>query len=105
MNTPANPAAGPHTPGPWFAHHDREAGPGWDFFITAEPLGHMSDEIAREVSSWANAALIAAAPDLLAALKAHLHEHDQTYDGEGMTIEMARAWEMTRAAIAKATQP
>lgn len=56
----------------------------------------------KPIDSETTVRLNAAAPEMLAALKAHLHEHDQTYDGDGMSIELFRAWEMTRAAIAKA---
>jgi len=84
------------TAGPWYAHHDREAGPGWDYFITAEPLGHMANEIAREVSSEANARLIAAAPDLLAACKMMqmIYANDETptqAQSEQCTAAISRA--------------
>lgn len=103
-----------HTPGPWTAKHVG----GSNFAVQEfEIRGSLSagkcvypifNQRRGEVLgstvfvSPQDARLIAAAPDLLAALKALFHEHDQTYDGEGMSIELFKAWEMTRAAIAKA---
>lgn len=68
-----------HTPGPWFYDVD---GPGWDLHVTAGAPYYIRG--AKSVAFWsrsaadraghaersANARLIAAAPDLLAALTA-----------------------------------
>lgn len=40
--------------------------------------------------------------EMLAVLEEHWNEHDQTYDGEGMSIDMLKTWEKTKAAITKA---
>jgi len=94
-----------HTPGRWYAHYDREAGPGWDYFITAEPLGHMANEIAREVSSEANSSLIAAAPDLLEALRALVHVCDDPHgseSGKSLAFALGEILPAARAAISRA---
>ena len=90
------------TAGPWYAHHDREAGPGWDYFITAEPLGHMANEIAREVSSEANARLIAAAPDLLASLKLAMTWISNWDPNFTQDADWPEASDQIRAAISRA---
>lgn len=76
-----------HTPGPWNVG-------GANIMIMA---GEGPDRRAVAFAATdANATLVAAAPDLLAALEAmvHMHEHDQS--GSGAIVTLARA------AIAKA---
>ena len=79
-----------HTPGPWFAHNvglgPNGAGP------FTYPLGNDPDKAA------ANARLIAAAPDMLAALEAFVGSRKG--DGMGWTLDSLEA--LARAAIAKA---
>ena len=103
-----------HTPGPWHAHFvsaiaeesDRE-------FYTATGITTNSEvEFARDgargdLVAWiphdrsheANARLIAAAPDLLAALERLLVE---SMVDEGEQCDMPAAQELARAALAKA---
>lgn len=85
-----------HTPGPWFAHNvglgPNGAGP------FTYPLGNDPDKAA------ANARLIAAAPDMLAALKA-LHAAHRAFSGsEDWGVYDDEAREAAEAAIAKAEE-
>ena len=65
-----------HTPGPWKAHLDQvaivEMSDGHQFYVGGE------DQSTDTID--ANAALIAAAPDLLAALEAILPEFEMLYE-------------------------
>lgn len=79
-----------HTPGPWFAHNIGLAPNGEGPFTY--PLGTDPDKAA------ANARLIAAAPDMLAALEAFVGSRKG--DGMGWTLDSLEA--MAREAIAKA---
>lgn len=79
-----------HTPGPWFAHNIG-LGPNGEGPFTY-PLGTDPDKAA------ANARLIAAAPDMLAALEAIAGE-STGYDTEQM---IANIQGLCRDAIAKA---
>ena len=98
-----------HTPGPWYIGKDfsdqgrhiyaaqkvrHEDGDEW------HPLIATTDDDERLVNWQANARLIAAAPDLLEALKKFAFKHRKTYGLDG-------AWDeeitMAEAAIAKAT--
>jgi hypothetical protein len=98
-----------HTPGPWEVDDDGEVSSQnvvvakvfqWDDFPCLEE--HM-EAVQRECE--ANARLIAAAPELLAAL----HELDAMYqriapdDPEGLHPDLHPAWKACKAAIAKAT--
>lgn len=83
-----------HTPGPWFAHNIG-LGPNGEGHFTY-PLGTDPDKAA------ANARLIAAAPDMLAALKA-IHAAHRAFSASedwGVYDDEARA--AAEAAIAKA---
>ena len=78
-----------HTPGPWKNQHDLTRG--------RDPIGILSAdgmEVVAEASSEANAQLIAAAPDLLEALKA-VQRLDYFREHNGLA-------DTVRAAIAKA---
>lgn len=76
-----------HTPGPWEYHG------GDDYTVILGP-GDTTDRPLAEVNSGsADARLIAAAPDLLAALKEVVRLSDRK------TV----AWDKAKAAIAKAT--
>lgn len=113
-----------HTPGPWhLCRHlqsiekDRECPCGYRGGIWGSDEEHIVCEMGsteikgeeglcpprypREVEL-ANARLIAAAPDLLAAVTQFLKAHDDEYDGEGMSFEMWEALEKLRAARALA---
>jgi hypothetical protein len=92
-----------HTPGPWR--------------VTARDCGDNifggKDGSLRIANTYgttelsegaANARLIAAAPELLAACEAVLHEHDDTYDGGPISSGMVDAVELLRAAIAAARE-
>lgn len=88
-----------HTPGPWSLKDDislvvgPSADPAGDPVATIE--GHPEE-------AFANARLIAAAPDLLAALRALVeYEDDAPPDGS----RGAEVYNQARAAIAKATNP
>ena len=81
-----------HTPGPWTAHHDH----GW--LVVESSNGDMLIKIEKGSAAkkhMADALLIAAAPDLLEALKRFLDAWEFDSDGNG-------AAEQARAAIAKA---
>ena len=83
-----------HTPGPWITNGYRYIyGP--DYYILCD-VGPI------DIVSSANARLIAAAPELLAALKAllQLDESDERIRGESMRRKPAQ--DTARAAIAKA---
>ena len=98
-----------HTPGPW---EYREPG-GEEVFGPAiyAPGAHDTDPLAAAKTE-ADARLIAAAPDLLAALQgvagfAHaMAEHDRKYDTLGFMVNCPdKRCIAARAAIAKATEP
>ena len=69
--------------------------PGSSYLTDAE--GHSVGLVQNEVAS-----LLAAAPDLLAALKACLDEMADTYDGRTPLNDFDTAWERGEAAILKA---
>jgi hypothetical protein len=83
-----------HTPGPWQPGTENEG-----FFIAN---GELRPDIAKRITSAADASLIAAAPDLLAAAQSLLAMPD--FDGTQATSQIRRsAKHLARAAIAKAT--
>lgn len=91
-----------HTPGPWAIHSGLET----------NVIGHTGIRVARCdfdgadpcAESIATARLIAAAPELLAALK-DLMEHAQAAAVPGLYWVKAEAIPMARAAIRKAEDP
>ena len=87
-----------HTPGPWHAHHDH----GW--LVVESDNGDMYIKIEKGSAATrriADARLIAAAPDLLAALQVLLRNYAAVHDiGD---VEMQPAIYQASAAIAKAT--
>lgn len=87
-----------HTPGPWDAKRSAH-GNEWSHWIEAGVNRQMVAAIGSFADSDANALLIAAAPDLLAACEAMLDTWDS--NDEDAIIE---ACDMARAAIAKAVQ-
>jgi hypothetical protein len=80
-----------HTPGPWFAHNIGLGSNGEGPFTY--PLGNDPDKAA------ANARLIAAAPDMLAALQDIMAESSRDDDDHDV---VATIQGICRAAIAKA---
>ena len=90
-----------HTPGPWAIIADV---PGHEIgyrAIVAVEDGELAETICNpSPMGGANAALIAASPDLLAGLK--LLEQAGEWQGTSWTIP-AKAWREARAAIAKVT--
>lgn len=87
-----------HTPGPWWVDDNGcvAAGHG-DTYETIAIMHDWQGDSERE----ANARLIAAAPELLEALRAVLDEIDENECGQSLSVRIGKA----RAAIAKATQP
>jgi hypothetical protein len=87
-----------HTPGPWVIEGDVAALPD-DIGVGIVNRKHDGDDwdVAMVHSSAANARLIAAAPDLLAALKLIVEA-----DGEKSLAQIVAAMPDARAAIAKA---
>lgn len=74
------------TPGPWVIKREsglrqriQSASGGTLAYMTARPLAHGANFSWEQIA--ANAALIAAAPDLLAALEAILSDDDLIYTG------------------------
>jgi hypothetical protein len=103
-----------HTPGPWVSARRRG---NWDYLVAQQADG-MNNEICQmfhdgtdlNETGEANALLVAAAPDLLAALIALDGHWTEDFphgpDGDGPRIladETLTIWRATRAAIAKAT--
>lgn len=88
-----------HTPGPWSAtKHDESCGY-WHVDSPGTAMGGVATCYSTASGSTeANARLIAAAPDLLAALVAMLATQEQTKPA----IPKVAAMSMARAAIAKA---
>jgi hypothetical protein len=86
----------PHTPGPWFADDDGYIYGGPDRLILTDPSSANPDIPAEETE--ANAALIAAAPDLLAALKGTMRTLRMQHGDDCKCLECQNA----NAAIAKA---
>lgn len=92
-----------HTPGPWGFSYVRQVGNAWDSYAISTPAGDITvrtnpgQGCQRHI---ANARLIAAAPELLAALEALLgwHEAFPLTQGEAELPVVQRA----RAAITKA---
>lgn len=95
----------PHSPGPWaivglsFNEHEAHVidSPTRTVCWTANTLGKTNKEFVS-AEDQANACLIAAAPDLLAALKALLEDHKQKW-GECQEVKNAQV------AIDKAENP
>jgi len=89
-----------HTPGPWTANEEFDDGESLGIAITAGRLGQVVRVFDVGQKGFANAALIAAAPDLLAVLREAFRAFSHDDDGPvwaDSTIAKARA------AIAKAT--
>ena len=93
-----------HTPGPWFYAESEVGTP----FVDSESVGDLSAVALPIDEQKANARLIAAAPDLLAALRtaeaslADIGDADREPDVEWCERRAAEALPLVRAAIAKA---
>lgn len=95
-----------HTPGPWTVDCIDDTGSlaGWAYLVREveamyEKANASDDDALMDAANEQNAAnvhLIAAAPDLLAALEAISH------DGEACAAMNVAAWELMDAAILKA---
>lgn len=104
-----------HTPGPWhvFAHPDDDAhgnpsevpmAEGWPFLVAGRDrgLGYNRMHVALSVQHEADARLIAAAPDLLAALRGLLECAEMNQDD--MEGDTRMQIENALVAIARATE-
>lgn len=98
-----------HTPGPWNAHKGTGGDPERCYVTQDAPLPYMIAEVENGApgdtleTEWANALLIAAAPDLLAACSI-LDGLDWCPGYELSQVErLEEALKAARAAIAKAT--
>ena len=85
-----------HTPGPWKARYAPDRAPPVETWCIDWSEDH--EEIAEIVHGEANARLIAAAPELLEALKAIVDEQDARQG-----YASVQSYDAARAAIAKAT--
>jgi hypothetical protein len=87
------------TPGPWFQSCE-SIDPDWHI-VTTKGGGVIANVFAPQN---ANANLIAAAPDMLEALRAlmDLNDNGGPFGGEIYQDRLDRAWRRARAAIAKA---
>lgn len=89
-----------HTPGPWIAKRSGNCSPSFGVVIES---GELLVGGARLSECEANAHLIAAAPDLLSALKSCLSAIDQNAYLAPRGSSLDEAFIKARAAIAKAT--
>jgi hypothetical protein len=91
-----------HTPGPWSILDERRG-----FIVTAcdDCYDVATVRNIGNRDNAANARLIAAAPDMLAALQTikQLNDDAAPFGGEIYRDRVDRAWDAVRAAIAKAT--
>ena len=85
----------PHTPGPWrVVEEDLRGGRHYSIAANAMPDGYVMDGIHEDDNGEANATLMAAAPDLLAALEyvmsAHGEQLDDAFDKAQRAIARAK---------------
>lgn len=100
-----------HTPGPWFCHLGRGANPrfhiqtsgGYQIASTTE-LSRHSVAYEENAQREANARLIAAAPELLAALKEYVDRHEASAKDPSELVGLPE-YEQAIDALRKATQP
>ena len=88
-----------HTPGPWTIANGEDR----RVYLINHGRDAVGETVYTDTRNPADARLIAAAPDLLAALKGILREHDALQMAEGRTGDRWPAATRARAAIAKAT--
>jgi hypothetical protein len=93
-----------HTPGPW--RHSKVANRYDDYSIysQSENCG-AGDNLANSVRGKANALLIAAAPEMIAALQEIEEQLFGHPDRDVGNSKVHYAWQKARAAIAEATNP
>ena len=95
-----------HTPGPWSAGGIYVSGPSG--YVVAEVDSHDTARRERRknapplVTAYANARLIAAAPDMLEALRGIAAFDDSEYENDSIIAFRWRAVEIAREAINKA---
>lgn len=87
------------TPGPWRVEQERIAPDDIRFDVVA---GLSGEVLVACPPSEADARLIAAAPDMLAALKALWADRDVRQSDQAACKRLYEAWRALRAAIAKA---
>lgn len=90
-----------HTPGPWRVEHSAPE-EGFDAWVIDDPthgytIATVADTFNKRSENAANAHLIAAAPEMLAALKEYVRDYGDNEDGDSQLMA-----EKARAAIAKA---
>lgn len=93
-----------HTPGPWQYDED-SLRPGWYSIYHNGPLAYCGDTTAEPGDGEANARLIAAAPDLLAAARLTLRLLEDLTAEQYSRGEDQPARDALRAAIEKAVGP
>lgn len=95
-----------HTPGPWIA---KEFAGNWNVTTTEKPRTHNVCKVSDLDDTEANARLIAAAPELLEALRSCLEWMEFTIPKLNETNTHRMNWggpiSKARAAISKATNP
>ena len=98
-----------HTPGPWFVHQIpgiEQAGKMYPISAHDDPMGAIAYVGAQGRPNLANAKLVAAAPDLLAALKKAAEGYENAVEfgfvAEGIRGAMVERMLEWRALIAKA---
>jgi hypothetical protein len=92
-----------HTPGPWTVGDVDNSIYVWQDGGKESFISEVSPEDVNEQEMVANARLIAAAPDLLAALIAYRDAKPQCECSSGSGCKMSAARDLAIAAIAKAT--
>jgi len=96
-----------HTPGPWSvnsegrSHYVVAESVEWALVAAATPRYHGQREVISATAAEANARLIAAAPDLLAACRSVWEEERAKVDPV-VTVKLSPALSLVAAAIAKA---
>lgn len=92
--------SGKHTPGPWFA--EPMVGETDAIWIGNADgyVAQITREDGLEAGDWADARLIAAAPDMLAALEAIAEAEE--FDGDSFVCDFQTLQGIARAAMAKA---
>lgn len=92
-----------HTPGPWWVDGPGE---GIEVHDTFGRTASVWGDVGEESEAWANARLIAAAPDMLDALRAVKSEfidmYEECYPNDESDNDVTAAIDMVIAAIAKA---
>lgn len=98
MTTKDTPKVGPYTPGPWTVERKRGR------YVVTAPTGERVAHVVKWVPDVevADAHLIAAAPELLAALKALMDDYEQLIGAGVVSSNEPTQLSAARAAIAKA---